>query len=318
MSTTTHHRAGRARRWFGVPRWIWLAGVVGLLVFVAVYGPWSQPSARVATIVDGLRTSSVYRQPGAPDLVNPARVRQVIGDRPIVVAILDRTPLPAGSDSDDPREALCQQVAKQITNDYIWIYGADSTGKYSGNDCYGSDFPTPTAKGVDMFDFDAGVNISAQLSAQFRTSPTNLTPELEEFVLSFDAETAKDYGAVPTRGAIPDALATRQLTLAALGLVAGTVTLFLLLRLLGLAIRGRSGAAAARATRHAELSTRLNEVADAVINPRPHATAEQAAHQATVAKRYVLALDQLDHAHTDDELGTAAHEIDALVRQVHQ
>jgi hypothetical protein len=307
-----------ARRWFGVPRWVWLAGVVGLILFAVVYGPWSQPSVRVRTIVDGLRTSSVYRQPGAPGLVNAARVRQVIGDRPIVVAILNRTPLPAGADHDDPQEALCQAIAREITDDYIWVYGADATGKYSGDDCYGSDFPAPSAPGVDMFDFDAGVNIAAQLSAQFRTSDTNLTPELEEFVLSFDAETAKDYGAIPTRGAVPDVLAARQIILACVGLVAGTVTLFLLLRLLGLALRRRSATATARAHRHAQLSTRLNQVADEVVNPRPHATAAQAEQQAAVAKRYVLALDQLEHAHTDEELTAAGHEIDTLVEQVHR
>ncbi|HEX5405789.1 MAG TPA: hypothetical protein VFX16_26235 [Pseudonocardiaceae bacterium] len=304
-----------SRRWFGVPRWAWIAGLIGLIAFAAVYGPWNQPNARVRAVVNGLRTSSVYQEPGAPGLVNAARTRQVIGNRPIVVAIMNRDSLPAAGDHD-PISSFCDQIAREVPADYIWVFGRDSKGGYTGNNCYGSDFPHPTKAGVSMDDFDLELNITAQLSAQYRVTDTDLTPQIEEFVLSFDAATGDDFGAVPTRGAVPDVLAVRQIVLACVGMVAGTVALFLLLRMLGLALRRRTAAAAARARRHTGLSTELNRIADAVINPRKPKDAKDAEHQADVAKRYVLALDELEHAHTDAELTKAANDIGALAEQV--
>lgn len=295
-------------------QWVWLAGVVGLVAFAAIYGPWAQPSAQVRTIVDGLRSSAVYQAPGAPTLMNAARARQVIGNRPIVMAILDRTPLPSGD--DDPRLALCEQIAKQVPNDYVWVYAADDTGKYDSNDCYGSKFPHPTKAGVSMDDFDVAVNVGAQLSAQYRVTDTDLTPQIEEFVLTFDDEAGTDYGAVPTRSAVPDELAGRQIVLAGAAMVAGTVTLFLLLRFGGLALRRRSAAGAALRRRQTELSTKLSAVADAVINPRPPRDAKDSQRQADVAQRYVSVLDQLENASTDNELTHTAKAISALSAEV--
>lgn len=314
----THPPAARriARRWFGIPRWIVLATAAGLVVFAAVYGPWTQPSAQVRTIVTGLRSSSVYQAPGAPGLVNAARARQVIGNRPIVAVILDRTPLPPAKGTDDPRMALCERIAEVLPTDYVWVYGADGSGKYKGNNCYGPDFPHPTKPGVGMDDFDLMVNTEAGWSAQFRMTDTDLTPQLEEFVLTFDEWAGKDYGAVPTRGPEPDTLATQQIVLAGAGMVAAMVTLFLLLRFGGLALHRRTARAAARRERHAELSERLSRIADAVINPREHADPDDARRQADVAKRYVLALDQLEHAHTDDELAKAGATIGKLAKDV--
>jgi hypothetical protein len=305
----------RRHRWFGIPRWVCVAGLIGLIAFAGVYGPWNQPSARVRAVVNGLRSTSVYQEPGAPGLVNAARARQVIGNRPIVVAIMNRSPLPATDDSD-PISGFCDQIAREVPDDYIWVYGVNDSGDYTSNNCYGSDFPHPTKAGVSMDDFDLQVNITAQLSAQYRSTDTDMTPQIEEFVLSFDAEAGDDFGAVPTRGSVPDDLAVRQIVLACVGMVAGTVTLFLLLRALGVALRRRTASAAARTRRHAELSSELNRIADAVINPRKPKDVKDAERQADAAKRYVFALDKLEHAHTDADLTDAADDIDALAGQV--
>jgi hypothetical protein len=318
-TTPAHPAPKRARkpavRWLGVPRSLWLCGLVaGLIAFLAVFGPWAQPSAQVRTIVDSFRTSSVYVQPGAPAVLDPARVRQVIGDRPIVVAILNRTPLP--DSDDDPREALCQQIAHQVLDDYIWVYAQDSSGEYSGNDCYGDDFPTPTKAGVSMDDFDIDLNISAQTAAQLRTSDTNKTPEIEEFVLAFDDVAGQDYGSVPTRGPVPDHLAARQIALACVGMVAGACALFALLRLVALGVRRRSAAAAALRRRRAAATAELSKVADAVIHTRQATDAADARRQASTAKGYVQALDALERAHTETELAEAERDITALVGQV--
>jgi hypothetical protein len=303
-------------RWLGVPRSLWLFGLaVGLIGSAVLFGPWAQPSAQVRTIVDGFRTSSVYVQPGAPPVLDPARLRQVIGDRPIVVAILNRTPLPDSGD-DDPREVLCQQIAHQVLDDYIWVYAQDGGGDYKGDDCYGDDFPRPTKPGVSMDDFDIALNVSAQTAAQLRETDTNLTPEIEEFVLTFDATAGEDYGAVPTRGPVPDRLAGQQIALACLGLVAGTCALFALLRLLVVALQRRAAASAALRRRRAAATADLSRVADAVIHARPAGDATEASRQADTAKKYVLALDALEHAHTEAELADAERDITALVGKV--
>lgn len=313
-STKTTARPKRGR-WLGVPRSLWVCGLVaGLVAFLVVFGPWAQPSAQVTTIVDGLRAGSVYVQPGAPRVLDPARLRQVIGDRPIVVAILNRTPLPDAD--DDPREVLCRQIAHQVLDDYIWVYAQDSSGDYQGNDCYGDDFPTPTKPGVSMDDFDIDLNVSAQTAAQLRVSDTNRTPEIEEFVLAFDTVAGEDYSAVPTRGPVPDHLAARQIVLACLGMIAAMCVLFALLRLLAVLLRRRAAATAALRRRRAAASAELSKVADAVIHVRPAEHAADARRQADTAKDYVLALDALEHATTEPELAKAEHDISALVRQV--
>lgn len=304
------------KRWFGIPRWVVFAVVIGLAGFVAVYGPWAQPSAQVRTIVDGLRASSVYEAPGAPGLMNAARARQVIGNRPIVMAILDRTPLPGSAQHSDPRMELCDALADQLPTDYIWVYAADGTGKYAGNDCYGADFPHPTKPGVSVDSFDIELNISAETSAKYRMTDTDLTPQIEEFVLSFDYVTGQDLGAVPTRSAVPDELAGQQIVLACAGMVAATIALFLLLRGGGVAFRRWRTRAAARQSRHRALSAQLNVIADAVINPSEPRSAEDAHRQADVAKRYVFALDKLEHAHNDHDLTEAEREITELVTEV--
>jgi hypothetical protein len=85
----------------------------------------------------------------------------------------------------------------------------DGEGTYDGGNCVGDDFPESTKTAGQVGDFDLQVNIAAQLSALYRRSATDLIPELEEFVLTFDAEAAKSYGQIPPRGPVPDRLAVR-------------------------------------------------------------------------------------------------------------
>jgi hypothetical protein len=178
-------------KWFGWPRWLCLAVVAGLTGFGGVYGPWWQPSAQVQSIVEGLRAGSVYEAPNASGVVNAQRARQVIGDRAIVVVILDRQPLTGTGDHGDPWMTLCHQIAREITGSYIWVYATDGKGSYDGANCVCGDFPKSSKTTDQVSDFDLRVNIAAQLSARYRRSATDLTPELEEFVLTFDAEAAK-------------------------------------------------------------------------------------------------------------------------------
>ncbi|GAA5168745.1 hypothetical protein [Amycolatopsis dongchuanensis] len=293
-----------------VPRWLVLGVAAGLAAFAALYGPWAQPSAQVRSIVEALRTSSVYEQPGAPGVVDARRARQVIGDRAILLVLLDRSPLSTSGDSKDPRMNLCHQLSEEIPDDYIWVYAQGDDGEYKGNNCVGDGFPAPNTGTKD--DFDLTLNIGAELSAQYRATDTDRTPELEEFVLAYDAATSKAHGEIPTRPAVPDRLAGRQLVLACAGLVVGSVLLFFLLRAAGLAWRRRRAGVAARRQRRLALDARLSRLADSVLHPAPAADQAEAERQAEAARRYVLSLDLLTNAESAEELAAAEAEITGL------
>src|SRR5699024_4351405 len=89
-----------------------VAIAVGLGLFLWVYQPWDLPSERAEEIVYGLRESPVYADPGAPDIVDVERARQVIGDRAIVAAVSDTRPLPESDHANGPDYALCEDIAE--------------------------------------------------------------------------------------------------------------------------------------------------------------------------------------------------------------
>ncbi len=89
-----------------IPVWARMAILVALAFFAyQQYGYWSIPATGRAAGA-GLRASAAYADPTEPDVIDLARARQVIGDRPILMAVL-----PAGY----PKRALaaCEDVAKQ-------------------------------------------------------------------------------------------------------------------------------------------------------------------------------------------------------------
>jgi hypothetical protein len=196
------------------------------------------------------------------------------------------------------------------------VYSQDSKGKYAGYHCYGDSFPQPTKAGVSMDDFDIELGIEAETSAQYRATDRNRTPEIEEFVLSFDKVTTDDLGAVPTRSPVPDELATQQVALACVGMVAGAIALFLLLRAGAVWLGRRTARARARQSRHHALSAQLNLIADAVINPSTPRSAAAARRQEVVATQYVLLLDKVERAHSEKELTAAERQVADLVKKV--
>lgn len=100
--------------------------------------------------------------------------------------LLDRTPLSASGD-DNPRMSLCHKVSEALPGDYVWVYGQDDKGDYKGNNFVGDDFPKPKDSTIE----------------------------------GFDAQAAKSYGEIPTRSAIPDTLAGKQLVGARLAPTSG-------------------------------------------------------------------------------------------------
>lgn len=296
------HAAPVSRRLFGVPRWLVGALLVGIVLSVVVFSfapkAARPPSPLVGPIIEGLRTTSVYAAPGAPPVVDVARARQVIGDRPIVVAVLDRAPLPPDADHLE-RQDLCQDVADATPTNLVMIFAMDSRG-YDSSICEGPQFSNPSYP-VDADDFDTPLIVAAETAWTYRATDTNLTPQIEEYVLAFDVQANTSYPkAVPRRAVVvpppptPSALQAGQIVLAIAGLILAVVAVFVLLRLLAHLYQRRLDLRAEVDGRTAAMSARLNKVADVVLRPGGACDAEDAARQAEVARRYVLALQRFE------------------------
>lgn len=270
------------------------------------------------TVVEGLRDTSVYVAAGAPGKVDTDRARQVIGDRPIVVAILDERPLPKERPLVNPRQELCSDIADVVSTNVVIVFAADDEREYSSAFCTGPEFANPDNP-VDANNFDFPLIAVAEIGWKYRVTDEDLTPKIEEYVLAFDAQAAKDYPrGVPTRAVFqppppsPDPLQTWQIVLSLGGIVLGCVALFFLLRLLGLGVRRRGATTAREQSRRTALSARLNRLADVVLHPCQANDAAEADQQADLARRYVLALHRFDAATTRADLDEVERELAEL------
>lgn len=289
-------RAKRRRPWF-VPRWLGWGVIVGGVLAVLAFGVAPRiapgPSARAVGAVAGLRSTSVYVAPGAPRVVDATRARQAIGDRPIVVVMLDRTPLPH-TDFSLERQDLCEEVAGLTPTNIVILFAATSDGEYDSSFCTGEDFPHGD-------DFDFPLIAEAESAWAYRVTDTDMTAKIEEYVLAFDAQAAKSFDKeVPRRAVIqpppptPSPLQAGQLVLAIGGLVLAVVSLFALLKLLGHLYNRRTARRTEQRGESAELSARLSRLADTVLHPERAEDAANAARQADVARRYVLVLQEFE------------------------
>ncbi|TDQ05934.1 hypothetical protein [Labedaea rhizosphaerae] len=310
------------KRILGLPRWLVGGLAVGILLSYLFFAnppkPEHVPSPLVGPIIEGLRTTSVYAAPGAPPLVDVARARHVIGDRPIVVAVLDRTPLPHENMSLE-RQNLCEDVADATPTNIVMVFAQDSR-EYGSSICMGPEFSNPTNP-VDADDFDLGLTVAAETAWEYRATATNLTPQIEEYVLAFDAQAAKKYPEfVPRRAIVPpapptaSALQTRQIVLAIVGLIVAVIAVFALLQLVVRLVRRRQDLRAANDSRTVAMTARLNRLADNVLRPDKPRGADDAAHQAEVARRYLLALQQFEQDGPNDETETQVRELEELVK----
>jgi hypothetical protein len=304
-----------SKRLFGVPRWLVGALAVGILLSILVLngGPKAgrRPSPLVGPIIEGLRTTSVYAAPGAPPMVDVARARQVIGDRPIVVAVLDRTPL-SPERLDLQRQHLCDDIADATSTNLVMVFAMDSRG-YGSSICMGPEFSNPVNP-VDAKDFDTGLIVAAETAWAYRASDANLTPQIEEYVLAFDSEAADKYPEfVPRRAVIqppppaPTAVQSWQIALAIAGVIVAVIAVFALLQVLAHLIQRRQAVRAETDARTAAVNARLNHLADVVLRPGKPRDARKAAQQAEIARQYVLALQQFEQdgptAETDAQVG---------------
>lgn len=303
--------SARAKKWLGVPRWLYaavaLGAVVSVLVFV-VSEPPTPVSAQARKVVEGLRTTSVYEEPGGPGIVDAQRSRELIGDRAIVLVLLARPLLDDLTHQTDPRAERCAEIADLVATSVVILYAFDDRGEYDAEYCVGPEFANADNP-VDPEDYTTGVVGGVNLGTHFRVTDTDKFAEVEEYVYTFDHYTMRDSpNGVPRRGVVvpppptPDALQAWQVVLALVGILAGTVALFLLLRGAGWFAGRRQTRAAATRTRAEEASTRLNRLADVVLHPGKPENARAARCQADLAEQYVLVLRDIEAAATPAEL----------------
>ena len=302
-------RAGK-RRWLGVPHWLWAAGalgaVVSVLVFVVSEPPVPVP-AQTRKAVEGLRTTSVYEEPGGPGVVDVPRSRALIGDRAIVLVLLATT-LDDPTFRTDPHAERCAEIADLVATSVVIVYAFDGTGDYRAEYCVGPEFVN-AGNPVDKEDYTTGVVGGVLLGTHFRVTDTDRFAEVEEYVYTFDHYTMRDSpNGVPRRGVVvpppptPDALQAWQVVLGLGGILAGTVALFLLLRGAGRFAGRRRTLAAATRTRAAAAGARLTRLADVVLHRAEPENAGAARLEADLAGRYVLLLRDVEAARTDADL----------------
>ncbi|WP_245788554.1 hypothetical protein [Amycolatopsis marina] len=292
-----------------ITSWVVAAAVIGLIGFFAAMQPWRSTSDLARSIAGSLRESSVHVAEDAPGLVNPDRARTVIGDRAIVAAILGTAPLQEYADSDQPNRDLCKDIAELAPTNLVIVFAADKDGEYDSAYCNGPDFPDPTQTDEDADRFALGVIIAAETAWSYRTTETDRTPEIEEYVLAFDAEAGEQYGKLPRRGTVPDLPTFGRLALTAAAMVACTVVLFLILRSAALAARRKARTERARSRLRSALDARLNRLADIVLH-------EPGAANAEAAQRYVETLHRFREADERGQLDEVRAEVDELEKEL--
>lgn len=316
----------RADHWFGVPRWLVVAVGVALLLGYGTFGravDGSPPvTDQVRAIAEGLRTTSVYEAPGSPGKIDAARARQLIGDRPIVLVLLDTKPLPQPSEDSysQPHYDLCKQVADVVSTSLVILYGTVD-GEYKPAYCPGPDFSNPQNP-VDAENYDFPLIAKAEVAWQYRVTEDDLFPQVEEFVFAFDEQAAQDYpGGVPRRAPVippppsPDTLQAWQIVLSLVGLVLGTIALFVALRVVGQVVARRGARDAATRNRSEATSARLNRLADTILHPPPPKDAADARRQADLAGRYVLVLGEFEAARTRARLAEVNERLTDLEKE---
>lgn len=255
--------------------------------------------------VDGLYADSVWVEPGSPAVLDVERARQVIGDRPIVAAVLP--PSPETFDR-------CTDVVARHDDVVAFVWTAPGASAI----CVGDGFGDPDLVDDTAVEWLERVILDAKYSSRYRVDDTrpDRTPQLEEFVLAFDAAVPDAWsGGVSRRELVASPQVGLEIVVRLLAAGAAVVVGFVALRLLVLRL------AAARARRRALRTWRLEQrartarLADAVLAEQP-ADPARARARAEAAGRYVLVLARVEAARDEPALDAVDAELTALERDL--
>lgn len=309
------------KQWLGIPYWLLGAAALGVVLCFLVFGASSPPapvSAQARKVIEGLRTTSVYEEPGGPGIIDAQRSRDLIGDRAIVLVLLAGAIPDDPTYQTDPRADRCAEIADLVATSVVILYAYDDAGDYDAEYCVGPEFVNDDNP-VDPDDYVGGVVGGVHLGTHFRVTDTDKFAEVEEYVYTFDHYTMRDSpNGVPRRGVVvpppptPDALQAGQVTIALGGILAGTVAVFVLLRAAGGFVGHRGTRAAESRTRSEKANARLNRLADTVLYPEPPTNATAARRQADLAERYALLLGEVESARTPAALAKVERELTEL------
>jgi len=287
-------------------------GRVGLLVTLLAVGAavlqfldlWTaDDGARRA--VDALRTDTVWVDPASPGVLDGGRARQVIGDRPIVAAVL-----PPSEESFD----RCTDVVAQHPDVFAFVW----TGTRGSGICAGDGVREPDLVDDTAVEWLESVILDARYSSRFRVDEDlpDRTPQLEEFVLAFDAAVPAAYSdGMPRRELEVSPRVGLEIAVRLLAAAAAAVVGFLVLRLAALRIAAVRARRRAVRTRRLEQLARTARLADAVLAEHPDDPA-RARVRADAAGRYVLVLAAVESARDESALDAADAELAALERVV--
>ena len=194
-----------AKRWLGVPRWLYAAVALGVAVCFLVFGAAKPPESvpdEVSEVVAGLRDTSVYEEPGAPGIIDAALARDLIGDRAIVLVLLPGEIRDDRTARTDPRAERCAAIADLVATSVVILYAFDDDGDYAAEYCVGPEFVNDDNP-VEEEDYVSGVGGAVNLGTHFRVTDTYRFAEVEEYVYAFDQYTMRDSpNGVPRRGVV--------------------------------------------------------------------------------------------------------------------
>lgn len=256
--------------------------------------------------VDALHSDSVWIEPGSPAVLDAGRARQVIGDRPIVAAVL-----PPSEDTFD----RCEDVVARHDDVVAFVWTAPGRSAI----CVGDGFPDPDlGEQADRtaVDWLERVILDARFSSRYRVDEAlpDRTAQLEELVLAFDAAVPDAYAdGVDRRELSASPQVGLEIAVRLLATAAAVVVGFVVLRLVVLrVVAGRARHRSLR-TRRLEQLARTARLADAVLAEQP-GDPRRARARADAAGRYVLVLAGVEAARDEPALDAADAELSALER----
>ncbi|GAA2555897.1 hypothetical protein [Pseudonocardia hydrocarbonoxydans] len=308
-------RSGSPRRERRVPphrppvrrgtRWLVLAQALAAAAIEFVVSWTFDDGAR--RDVDALHSDSVWIEPGSPAVLDAGRARQVIGDRPIVAAVL-----PPSEDTFD----RCEDVVARHDDVVAFVWTAPDRSAI----CVGDGFPDPDlgeqADRRTAVDWLERVILDARFSSRYRVDEAlpDRTAQLEELVLAFDAAVPDAYAdGVDRRELSASPQVGLEIAVRLLATVAAVVVGFVVLRLAVLRVAAGRARRRSLRTRRLEQLARTARLADAVLAEQPDDPGRARA-RADAAGRYVLVLAGVEAARDEPALDAADAELTALER----
>ncbi|WP_197321307.1 hypothetical protein [Saccharomonospora sp. NB11] len=288
---TATKRSGQNTTQARFPYGVVVTIIMGITLFFSTYDLARHDDRAVAAVETFTRTP-VHVAEGVA--VDPEPIRQVIGDRNLVVGVFDEV---------SSTYELCDEIAQLApTTAVLAVSLADDETEHLL--CTGWEFPAPTLVDRDADSVLSSVRWSAEGAATYLDPDADVTALVTEYVFAFDRELGAAYGDPPRRGPIAAAPDAAELGLGFLAIFGICVSGYLITRDVTWALV-HSGVTRPRAT---GLRERLDRLAPRLMAPGRLTDPEIA----TTARAYARAYQQLDKV----AKGKDRRRLDEVAKQV--